>query len=103
MGGNAGFGRPGLINVVVHEDDDVTGLALGEVRVVDGGQPVPVRERDPFLARERSQYQEPLPRREFILQILEEQGVIGPADGARPREILLGKENNQADDEDERN
>ena len=28
-----------------------------------------------------------------LMDILEEQGVIGPADGARPREILIGKNN----------
>jgi ribonuclease R len=35
----------------------------------------PVRERDPFLKRERQRYAHPLPSREFILQVLEEQGV----------------------------
>jgi len=34
-----------------------------------------MRELDPFLEREREQYQHPLPSREFILQILAEQGV----------------------------
>jgi ribonuclease R len=33
-----------------------------------------IREQDPFLERERAQYEHPLPSREFILQILEEQG-----------------------------
>jgi ribonuclease R len=33
-----------------------------------------IRELDPFLERERAQYEHPLPSREFILQILEEQG-----------------------------
>ncbi|MEQ1917171.1 MAG: ribonuclease R [Gallionella sp.] len=33
-----------------------------------------LREQDPFLAREREQYENPLPSREFILQILTEQG-----------------------------
>lgn len=33
-----------------------------------------VRERDPFLGRERAQYENPLPSREFVLQTLEEQG-----------------------------
>ncbi len=33
-----------------------------------------LREQDPFLAREREQYDNPLPSREFILQILTEQG-----------------------------
>ena len=32
-----------------------------------------------------------------LIDILEEQGVIGPADGARPREILAG---GSSDDED---
>ena len=32
-----------------------------------------------------------------LMDILEEQGVIGPADGARPREVLIGK-NNPTDD-----
>lgn len=33
-----------------------------------------------------------------ILDILEEQGFIGPADGAKPREILVTKEDNQQQD-----
>ena len=33
-----------------------------------------LREQDPFLQREREQYENPLPSREFILQILTEQG-----------------------------
>ncbi len=33
-----------------------------------------LREQDPFLEREREQYENPLPSREFILQILTEQG-----------------------------
>jgi len=41
-----------------------------------------------------------------ILDILEEQGFIGPADGAKPREILVSKsemlgETSDADEEDE--
>jgi len=34
-----------------------------------------IRLQDPFLAREREQYEHPLPSREYILQILAEQGV----------------------------
>ncbi|GAB4122318.1 MAG: ribonuclease R [Sideroxydans sp.] len=34
-----------------------------------------IRELDPFLQREREQYEHPLPSREFILQLLEERGV----------------------------
>src|SRR5512143_2132143 len=34
-----------------------------------------IRELDPFLEREREQYDNPLPSREFILQILAEKGV----------------------------
>jgi len=34
-----------------------------------------IRELDPFLAREREQYEQPLPSREFVLQVLTEQGV----------------------------
>ena len=34
-----------------------------------------IREQDPWLERERAQYEDPLPSREFILQILTEQGV----------------------------
>ena len=34
-----------------------------------------VRELDPFLEREREQYEHPLPSREYILQLLAEQGV----------------------------
>ncbi len=33
-----------------------------------------VRELDPFLERERAQYEHPLPSREYVLQILEERG-----------------------------
>jgi ribonuclease R len=33
------------------------------------------REQDPFLERERSRYENPLPSREFILQTLEDEGV----------------------------
>jgi ribonuclease R len=33
-----------------------------------------LRQQDPFLEREREQYEQPLPSREFILQILTEQG-----------------------------
>ena len=33
-----------------------------------------LRLQDPFLEREREQYEKPLPSREFILQILTEQG-----------------------------
>ena len=33
-----------------------------------------IRELDPFMERERAQYEHPLPSREFILQTLEEQG-----------------------------
>ncbi len=35
-----------------------------------------------------------------IMDILEERGVIGPADGARPREILTGGESNEDDDDE---
>ena len=34
-----------------------------------------IRELDPFLEREREQYEQPLPSREFVLQMLTEQGV----------------------------
>ena len=34
---------------------------------------VSLRERDPFLKRERARYEYPLPSREFVLQVLEEQ------------------------------
>lgn len=34
-----------------------------------------IRELDPFLERERAQYEYPLPSREYILQLLESQGV----------------------------
>ncbi len=35
----------------------------------------PLRLQDPFLEREKAQYPEPLPSREFILQLLEREGV----------------------------
>ena len=35
-----------------------------------------IRLQDPFLERERAQYEQPLPSREFILQILAEQGAL---------------------------
>ena len=34
-----------------------------------------IRELDPFLERERAQYEHPLPSREYILQLLAEKGV----------------------------
>ena len=34
-----------------------------------------IRELDPFLEREREQYDNPLPSREYILQMLAEKGV----------------------------
>ena len=34
-----------------------------------------VREQDPFLERERTQYEHPLPSREYVLQVLAEQGI----------------------------
>jgi ribonuclease R len=37
-----------------------------------------IRDRDPFLERERANYDHPLPSREFILQLLEEQGAPIP-------------------------
>ncbi len=36
---------------------------------------IPLRLQDPFLEREKAQYPEPLPSREFILQLLEQEGV----------------------------
>lgn len=39
-----------------------------------------IRELDPFLERERAQYENPLPSREFILQVLEERGAPVPED-----------------------
>ncbi|MDE2260072.1 MAG: VacB/RNase II family 3'-5' exoribonuclease, partial [Betaproteobacteria bacterium] len=36
---------------------------------------IPLRLQDPFLEREKAQYPEPLPSREFILQLLEREGV----------------------------
>ena len=36
-----------------------------------------------------------------LMDILEEQGVIGPADGSRPREILVGKDGGSQGDENE--
>ena len=35
-----------------------------------------------------------------LMDLLEEQGVIGPADGARPREILVGKNGDEGSDEE---
>ena len=39
-----------------------------------------IRNQDPFLEREREQYEHPLPSREFILQLLEEHGAPMDAD-----------------------
>jgi ribonuclease R len=39
------------------------------------GRPADIRSRDPFLERERSRYEHPLPSREHILDVLLEQGV----------------------------
>jgi len=38
-----------------------------------------------------------------LIDILEEQGIIGPADGSRPREILSGNDSNEAEEEADRN
>ena len=46
-----------------------------------------LRLQDPFLERERAQYEHPLPSREYILQILAEQG--GPVDEGELLDILL--------------
>jgi ribonuclease R len=40
-----------------------------------GSDSAPLRSRDPYLEREAQRYDRPLPSREFILQVLEEQGV----------------------------
>ena len=45
-----------------------------------------IRLQDPFLVREREQYEHPLPSREYILQILAEQGV--PVDPEKLAAIL---------------
>jgi ribonuclease R len=37
-----------------------------------------IRLRDPFLEREKTKYEHPLPSREYLLQVLEEQGVPVP-------------------------
>lgn len=37
-----------------------------------------------------------------LMDILEEQGVIGPADGARPREILIGKDGADGDSDEDK-
>ncbi|HZP93466.1 MAG TPA: ribonuclease R, partial [Burkholderiales bacterium] len=52
-----------------------------------------IRERDPFLGRERTRYERPLPSREFILQVLEEQGVpVAEAKLARLLDISEAEE-----------
>ena len=38
-------------------------------------KPASIRDQDPFLEREKSRYEQPLPSREYILQTLEDQGV----------------------------
>ena len=53
-----------------------------------------LRQQDPFLEREREQYEQPLPSREFILQILTEQGA------PMTDEELLGKLLINKDEED---
>jgi ribonuclease R len=45
-----------------------------------------IRSKDPFLERERAQYEHPLPSREYILQLLTEQGV--PVAEAKLAKIL---------------
>ncbi|RXZ45151.1 ribonuclease R [Crenobacter cavernae] len=45
-----------------------------------------VRERDPFLEREKTKYDNPLPSREYILSLLAEQGV--PSDAAELAALL---------------
>ena len=39
-----------------------------------------IRDQDPFLERERTQYEHPLPSREFVLHLLEERGAPIPED-----------------------
>ncbi len=51
-----------------------------------------LRAEDPFLARERERYENPLPSREFILQILEERGAPIFADELIP---MLGIRNTE--------
>jgi len=46
-----------------------------------------LRLQDPYLEREREQYESPLPSREFILQILTEQG--GPVSDEELQQLLL--------------
>ena len=38
-------------------------------------KPLSLREKDPFLAREQQRYEFPLPSREWIIEILENEGV----------------------------
>ena len=40
-----------------------------------------IRRSDPWLERELKRYEQPLPSREYLLQILEEQGIIDRAHG----------------------
>lgn len=52
-----------------------------------------LRAADPFLARERERYENPLPSREYLLQILEERGApIFAEELARQMGILLDEE-----------
>ncbi|MFZ4498581.1 MAG: ribonuclease R [Burkholderiales bacterium] len=46
--------------------------ASGRKRATSGASP---RDRDPFLARETQRYDNPLPSREYVMQVLHEQGV----------------------------
>jgi ribonuclease R len=52
-----------------------------------------IRELDPFLEREREQYEQPLPSREYILQALAERGVpVGQEDLCSQLQIALHEE-----------
>ncbi|WP_297573798.1 ribonuclease R [uncultured Deefgea sp.] len=52
-----------------------------------------LRAQDPYLARERERYENPLPSREFILQVLEQHGApMSAFDLAKQLDILLVEE-----------
>lgn len=52
----------------------------------------PLRQQDPFLAREQSRYESPLPSREFILQLLTDEGVPLLASELEARLDITGEE-----------
>ena len=87
-GGNGGFGEIGFGDDSDEEDDDLYEDA--KQTVIEAG-----KASTSYIQRKlRVGYA----RAARLMDILESRGVIGPADGAKPREILAGKNGNNTAD-----